>query len=104
VLVGTWVTAFSARRSTTIQVASVVGFSFGQRLLIMLDTGENFATNLVGISGLTMTLSDPLPASVGGNYGDPIENSVLEAGFGINDPTFILDVPGHDILDVNVLA
>jgi len=104
VILGTYVTAPSARGTNVITVASTVGFAFGQTVQIMLDSGVNFQVVLTDISGNTMTLLKPLPASVGEHYGDPIENSVLSLSFSISAGVFVLDTAGHDILDVNTLV
>ena len=86
-VVGTWVTAPSARLTDEITVDSVSGFVAGE----------------VSLSGLTMTLLSVLPESVGGSYGDPIENMVLQL---VEGPPgdFQLDTRGYDLLNWNVLA
>lgn len=105
VVVGTSVSAPSARLSSSMQVKSIVGFSVGSSIQIMLDSGENFRTVITSISGNTFGLLTPLPASVGALYGDPIENSVLLlAQGGVNVGVFILDTASHDVLDFNFLA
>jgi|HubBroStandDraft_4_1064222.scaffolds.fasta_scaffold163287_3 hypothetical protein len=103
VIVGTYVTAPSAPQTRTITVDSSNGFSVGSPVLVMLDSGENFQTRIASITGFVWTLVDPLPASVGSLYGDPIENSILlltaEAGLGF----FVLD-SAEGVLNVNVLG
>lgn len=81
VVLGTYVTAFSARLTSTITVDSAVGFLPGMLLLIMLDSGENYRTLLSSIANNVFTLTTALPANVGGDgLGSPIENSVLVIG------------------------
>ena len=103
VVTGTYVTAPSMPQSSTITVESSNGFLVGSPVLIMLDTGVNFQTRLSAIAGNVWTLVDPLPASVGSFFGDPIENSILllgvEAGLGF----FVLD-SAEGVLNVNVLG
>lgn len=77
VIVGTFVTAPSARGTGVITVDSPVGFQINDNILLMLDSGENFLTSVAGIVGKQMFVGTPLPYSVGTLYGDPIENSVL---------------------------
>jgi hypothetical protein len=77
VITGTFVTAPSAARSSTITVDNSIGFTVGSSVLIMLDSGVNFRTTISTITGKTWTLGAPLPASVGTLYGDPIENAIL---------------------------
>jgi hypothetical protein len=112
VILGTYVTAFSPRGSNTFEVDSTVKMLPGDKLQIMLDKGENFFSTIKSIDGDLITIADALPDSVGGPvggyYGDPLENSVLDFGGGSPAPpvdlTFILDVAGHDTLDYNVLG
>lgn len=77
VIVGTYVTAPSYPPAVDITVDSTVGFVVGGNVQVMLDVGTNFITTIAALAGTTMTLADPLPSSVGADYGDPIENSVL---------------------------
>jgi len=104
ILLGTIVTEQSARGSATITVESAAGFAAGNGLQIMLDSGVNFVTALLSISGNVFTLAQALPASVGGTFGDPIENMVLALDDDTSPVTFILGVPAKDILDFNVLG
>ena len=103
VIVGTFVTAPSPARSNTITVDSTVGFQPTSLVQIMLDSGENFQTALVTIVGNVMTLLNPLPASVGSLYGDPIENSVLLLMLSTIAGVFVLD-SADGVLDFNVLG
>ena len=72
-------------------------------LQIMLDNGSNFQTAVASVVGNVLNLGSPMPGAVGGNYGDPIENMVLSLGYG-GTVEFVLDLPGHDILDFNVIS
>lgn len=103
VITGTFVTAPSARQATTITVDSTQGFAAGSLIQIMLDSGENFQTPVLSIAGNVMTLLEPLPASVGALYGDPIENAVLLLEFSAVHGVFVLD-SANGILDFNVLG
>lgn len=71
---------------------------------IMLDLGANFRTTVTDITGNVLTIATPLPGTVGGNYGDPIENMVLSLGNGVASQVFILNQQGSDTLDFNVLG
>lgn len=82
VLIGTVVTTFSAVGATTITLASTVQMQALDILQIMLDVGENFFAKISSISGLTVTLDRPLPGSVGGPLGAPLENQVVDIGPG----------------------
>jgi len=104
VVVGTWVTAPSARLTDTIEVDDAVGFAAGDIVQIMLDSGDNFITGVTGVSGHTLTLAQVLPESVGGSYGDPIENMVLRLFTDGLTGGFVLSIPGRDILNFNVLT
>lgn len=77
-VVASFVTAASARGATVITLDSTVGMTNGDRLQIMLDSGVNFTTTIAGINGAVVALAAPLPFSVGGNLGDPLENTVLD--------------------------
>lgn len=77
VILATYVVAPSPRFSYTIEVASSVGFVPGQNVFLMLDSGEQFLTSIGGISGNTIFLGTPIPATVGTFFGDPIENTLL---------------------------
>ena len=103
VIVGTFVTAPSPARSSTITVDSTVGFRGGSLIQIMLDSGVNFQTPIASISGNVMTLVERLPASVGTLFGDPIENSVLLLMLSTTSGTFVLD-SADGILNFNVLG
>lgn len=76
-VLGTYVTAAAATGASAVTIADPAGFMVGYTLQIMLDSGDNFRTNLAAINGDTFDLAAPLPGSVGMLYGDPIENTVL---------------------------
>lgn len=103
VIVGTFVTAPSPAQSTSITVDSSVGFQATSSVQIMLDSGVNFQTQIVSISGNVWQLLNPLPASVGSLFGDPIENAVLLLKFSASAGFFVLD-SANGILNFNVLA
>lgn len=88
-VVATFVTAPAARLATSIQVDSAIGMTVADRLQIMLDSGVNFVTGLASIAGNILGLTDPLPATVGTLFGDPIENVVLD----LTAPTRALNWP-----------
>jgi hypothetical protein len=50
------------------------------------------------------TIASPLPFSVGSLYGDPIENLIIRRNDLVLPVVFVLDIPGQDILDFNVLG
>lgn len=79
-VVGSNIAAPSDRGANTITVASTIGFTVGNRLQIMLDSGDNFFATASGIAGEVITITPVLPGSVGLLYGDPIENLVLVIG------------------------
>lgn len=87
-VVASFVVAHSPARSDTIQVDSTAGMAAGDQLQIMLDSGENFRAAAQAIDGNSITLSAPLPASVGLS-GDPMQNSVLD----LTAPTAALNWP-----------
>jgi len=77
-IVGTQVSAPAAAGATLITVASTVGFTVGNLVQVMLDSGVPFQFTLTGISGSTLSWTGRgLPGSVGTLYGDPIENAVI---------------------------
>jgi hypothetical protein len=76
-ILATFVTAPSARLSYVITVDTAVGFAVGNNVFLMLDNGENYLTSIAGIDGNDIWLGTLLPNSVGGNIGDPIENTLL---------------------------
>jgi hypothetical protein len=80
VITATYVTAFAPRGSNTIEVDSTAGFTVGDRVAVMLDSGENYFPVVIRISGNQMLLTNRLPATVGGPYADPIENVVVDMG------------------------
>ena len=105
-ILGTYVIAPSPRGSATITVDSAVGFQTGMPVQIMLDTGVNFEAVVVNTAGNQLNIDLPIPASVGTMFGAPIENAVISLS-GFNAPAagpFVLNVPGSDILNFNVLG
>lgn len=105
-VLGSEVSAPSARGASAITVYSSRGFTVGMSIQIMLDSGVQFATGILGISGNTFTLASPLPATVGNaGLGSPIENMVLAlTAAGAGTAVFVLNVPGFDLLGFNVLG
>ena len=104
VVVGTEVTAFAGRGSTTIQVAGTRGFLLGALCQVPLDNGDLFLFRITGITGNSLSFQPPMPGTVGGSFADPILNSVLQLEPRPSGLTFILGTPGNDILGVNVLG
>lgn len=76
-VVGTFVVSPAAPGAASIAVESTAGMAVGDMLQIMLDSGENFSVAISEISGGTIALAAPLPASVG-TLGDPAQNMVLD--------------------------
>jgi hypothetical protein len=79
-IIGTNVAAFTPRGGVQITVQSVTGFVLGDRLQIMLDSGDPFFAILVWISGFLIQVGNILPASVGGTESDPPENLIVDLG------------------------
>lgn len=79
-IIGTNVAAFTPRGGNQITVQSITGFNLGDRLQVMLDSGDNLITILTWISGLLIQVGNILPASVGGTEGDPPENLIIDLG------------------------
>jgi len=104
VVVGTWVVAPSARLTDEIEVDDATGFAAGDIVQIMLDSGDNFVTGVTAVDGHVLSLAQVLPEGVGGSYGDPIENMVLRLFTDGLTGGFVLNVPGRDILNFNVLT
>lgn len=78
-VVATYVTALSARGSHSMQVESTVGISVGDTCQALLDQGSPFSFTVSGINGNTLSwAAPPLPGTVGGSFGDPIQNQVLD--------------------------
>ena len=96
-IVGTNVTAFSPRLSALITVASSNGFVVGDRLTVMLDSGDPLIAILVVITGLVFQLGTILPRSVGGSEGSPPENSVIS--FGPSGATWFTTDTGAPVTD-----
>lgn len=106
VILGTWVTEFTERGGVFVTVDSPVGFVTGNRLSVMLDSGETYMPVLISIAGNVFRVGTVLPYSVGGpyssggmvgNYGDPLENMILDAG--PSGLTWITDDFGNPITD-----
>jgi len=115
VIVATWVTAKTPRQEGVITVDSVAGFNLGDRVYVMLDSGEPYYPVVYYIAGNQLWLTPPLPVGVGGpyndfgmtgNYGDPLENVVIDLGpsglttipvLGTDVEQFILDDAGDFI-------
>jgi hypothetical protein len=80
-VIATFVTAFAGRRSLSMQVDSAVGFQIGDRCQVPLDDGNLFTFTLSGIVGNVLSWASPgLPGTVGGSFGDPLENQVFNLG------------------------
>lgn len=86
VILATYVTAPSARLTLIMTIAEPSGFTVGDNVVVMLDSGENFATQIAAIDGNEFWLGTPLPATVGTYFGDPIENTVLYVSSGAAPP------------------
>lgn len=79
-ILATYVVAPSLVGSRSITVQSTVGFTVGDLVQVMLDSGVPFQFRLRTITGniLSWATGAALPASVGALYGNPIENQVLD--------------------------
>jgi hypothetical protein len=78
--VASYVTAPSARGSTSVAIQSALGMSVGDLCQMPLDgSGNLFQFRISAISGNTISWTTPgLPGTVGGNFGDPLENQVFD--------------------------
>ena len=85
-VIATFVTAYSPPQGQWITVENTEGFHVLDRISIMLDLGENFYATIIQIVGRDLRLTPVLPSTVGGplfsdsyvgNYGIPIENTVM---------------------------
>jgi hypothetical protein len=79
-VVASYVTAPSAFGSTSMAIQSAFGMSVGDLCQVPLDnTGTLFQFRISAISGNTLSWTTPgLPGTVGGNFGDPLENQVFD--------------------------
>ena len=78
VLVGTSVVAAANAGATALTVDSTVGFTVGNRCQVALDNGNIFYFTLTTVASPVLTFAvQPLPSGVGGTFGDPLENSVI---------------------------
>lgn len=76
-----YVVAFADRGSLSMDVESTVGFQIGDRCQVPLDSGDPFVFVVGSVSGNTLAwASPPLPGTVGGKFGSPLENQVLDLG------------------------
>lgn len=78
--VASYVTAPSARGSTSMTIESAFGMSVGDQCQVPLDgSGNLFLFRISAISGNVISWAAPgLPGTVGGNFGDPLENQVFD--------------------------
>lgn len=79
VVTGAQVVLPSARGALAVTVDSAVGFDVGNTVQVMLDNGVPFVVALTGVTGNVLSWSSafPLPYSVGGPLGDPLDNAVI---------------------------
>lgn len=107
VIVGTQVAAPAAAGSTTVSVQGTDGFAVNSLCQIVLDNGNLFVFRLTAIGTNTLTFfGQALPSAVGGSFGDPLENAIVQITPSSSPVslTFILGVPGSDVLGLNVLG
>lgn len=70
----TTLTAAASSPDTTLTVASIAGFSDGDFIAVVLDSGDQHKTTVNGApAGSTITITDPMPGNAG------IGNTVLKA-------------------------
>lgn len=79
-ITGTWVTEHAPRLSRTITVDSTEGFNVNDKVMVMLDSGDPYYPTVLAVGTNTLTLTPVLPHAVGGQLGDPIENTVVDLG------------------------
>lgn len=78
-VLATYVTVPSPAGATALTVASAVGFTVGDQCQVVLDNGNLFVFMLASVSGSTLGWTGQgLPWGVGGGFGDPLENQVLD--------------------------
>jgi len=107
-ILGTWVTAYTPRLQSTIDVKTTTGFLLGDQVVVMLDEGDPYYPYIVGFTATTMDLCPVLPHSVGRGIDEGVyfgqENTVVLWGRGAYNSIFILDQPCNDILDLDTLT
>ena len=107
-ILGTWVTAFTPRLQSTVQVKTSAGFEIGDQVVVVLDEGDVYYPYVVGFTATTLDLCPVLPYGVGRGIDEGVyfglENTIVLWRRGGYDATFVLDLPCQDILDVDILA
>lgn len=75
---GSEVAEFAAAGSTALVVGSTSAFAVNNRCQVVLDDGNVFFFTITSIVGATLNFAaQPLPSGVGGSFGDPLENAVI---------------------------
>lgn len=78
-IVGGQVSAAAASGATALVLDSVAGFVVGSLCQVVLDNGNIFRFTVTSIAGTTLSFAaQPLPSGVGGSFGDPLENAVIQ--------------------------
>ena len=74
----TWVTTFAPAGATSLIVNATVGFQVNDICQVPLDNGNIYQFAVTGIAGNVLSFASPgLPSGVGGNFADPLENTVF---------------------------
>jgi hypothetical protein len=102
-VVASYVTALSARGSHSMTIQSSQGFSLGDLCQVPLDgSGNLFQFRISAIAGNVISWAAPgLPGTVGGTFGDPLENQVFDiTASGTESESLLLNPGGQTITDV----
>jgi hypothetical protein len=95
-VVASYVTAFSGAGSLSMEIQDSQGFSLGDICQVPLDnTGNIFQFRISAISGNVISWASPgLPGTVGGSFGDPLENQVFDIT--ASQPANVSDLVNQD--------
>lgn len=96
VIVATFVTAPTPRLGLWVTVDATAGFNVGDKVSVMLDNGDPYYPIVVALQGNQMRLTPVLPHGVGGNFGDPIQNVIVDLG--PSGVTFLADDHGGTVI------
>lgn len=78
-IVGGQVMQPAAQGATSMVLDTVFGFVVGGSCQVVLDNGNIFRFTVTAIAGTTLTFAGhPLPSPVGGSFGEPLENAVIQ--------------------------
>jgi hypothetical protein len=98
-IVATFVTAFADRLTHIVTVDSTAGFSPGDAVSVMLDNGEPYYPIVVAVGSQQLVVSPVLPWTVGGTFGDPIQNTIVDLGPTNLAPFLVVDPLDRPLVD-----